>query len=187
MSSLEQKYVIALDFGYPLNPHRRSSIDDLAELVLRDYACESGVVVLAQDFIYDKLCRSGFPRERLLEVGTGQSSTNGTESGGSYHMLREANAILRGLEQQKAGTRSLADDLGHKPWPPLPIITVVAHALHVRRVVKQGRLFGLEMTPAEELPSRLYRNAAQWWCRSRAGWYLREAIGFVPLRIAGQI
>lgn len=160
VSSLRQNYVIALDFGYPLNPQRRSSITDLAELIMREYTDEPQTVVLAQDFIYEALCRYGFPRSRLIEVGTGQSGTNGTEGGGSYHMLREAARMLRELERSKGGTKPLADNLGSGTWPPLPIATVVAHALHVPRVVKQGRLFGLELTPAEGLPRRLYKNAA---------------------------
>lgn len=187
VSSLRQNYVIALDFGYPLNPQRRSSITDLADFIIKNYTDEPQTVVLAQDFIYDSLCRHGFPKNRLLEVGTGQSSTTGTESGGSYHMLREASAMLREMERDGAGTKPLMDDLTSGTWPPLPVVTLVAHALHAPRVVKQGRLFGLELTPAEGLPRRLYKNAAQWWCRSVPGWYLREVIGFVPLRLAGQI
>lgn len=103
------------------------------------------------------------------------------------HMLREASAMLREMERDGAGTKPLIDDLTSGTWPPLPVVTLVAHALHAPRVVKQGRLFGLELTPAEGLPRRLYQNAAQWWCRSVPGWYLREVIGFVPLRLAGQI
>lgn len=179
MSSLKQ-YVIALDFGYPMNPQRRSTINDLAELIVRNYADEPETVVLAQEFIYDMLCRLGFPRERLLEVSTGQSGTDGTKSGGSYHMLRGASAILRQLRAVNWTSAIVSDE------PPIRA-TVVAHALHVRRVMRQGRLFKLNLTPAEGLPTTLYRNAAQWWCRSRLAWYLREVIGFIPLWLAKQI
>lgn len=186
VSSLRKNYVIALDFGYPSNPRLRSSINDLAEFVARNYTDDQEAVVLAQDFIYDSLCRLGFPRSRLIEVGTGQSSTAGTESGGSYHMLKEASAILRNVERESFGTKPLADDLRRGDWPPIRA-TLVAHALHAPRVVKQGRLFGMTLTPAEGLPRRLYKNAAQWWCRNALGWHLRELIGFIPLRLAGQI
>lgn len=190
MSSLRKDYVVALDFGYPNNPQQQSSITDLAAFIMRNYADEARTVVLAQDFIYDSLCRMRFPRERLLEVGSGQSSTAGLESGGSYHMLQMASALIRQLESENAGTRPLPDDLAasgagrHQPGIPA---TVVAHALHVRRVVRQGTLVGLRLTPAKGLPTALYRNAAQWWCRNRWAWHLREAIGFIPLKMAGQI
>lgn len=179
---MEQKYVIALDFGYPMNPQRRSSINDLAELIVRNYADEPETVILAQEFIYDMLCRLKFPRSRMIEVATGQSGTNGTEGGGSYHMLRAASAMLRQLTTVNWTPTATPVDGGS------PIeATVVAHALHVPRVMRQGRLFNLKLTPAEGLPKRLYKNAAQWWCRSRIWWHLRELIGFIPLRLAGQI
>lgn len=183
-----EQYVVALDFGYPSDPKQRSTIDDLADFIVRNYADEPKTVVLAQEFIYAALLRRGFPRERLLEVGTGQSNTNGLESGGSYHMLREATGMMRELAKDDFGTRPLTDDLGPgRVWPPIAA-TVVAHALHVRRVVRQGRLFGLQLAPPpQKLPTALYRNAAQWWCRGRLRWYLREIIGFIPLRLAGQI
>ena len=95
--------------------------------------------------------------------------------------------MMRELAKDDFGTQPLADDLGPgRTWPPITA-TVVAHALHVRRVVRQGRLFGLELRPADGLPTELYRNAAQWWCRGRLRWHLREIIGFIPLRLAGQI
>ena len=177
-----EQYVVALDFGYPINPQRRSTINDLADFIIGCYAEETETVVLAQEFIYDMLCRQGFPRSRLLEVNTGQSGTNGLESGGSYHMLRAASAMLKQLTAVNWTPSVMMVDGG----PPIEA-TVVAHALHVRRVVRQGRLFGLKLTPADGLPTALYRNAAQWWCRNRLGWHLREMIGFIPLRLAGQI
>jgi len=186
VSSLKQNYVIALDFGYPMNPQQKSSITDLASFVMRNYADEPQTVVLAQDFIYDSLCRMKFPKDRLLEVSSGQSSTAGLSSGGSYQMLQMAAEMLRQLETY--GTRPLLDDLRPgQAWPPLSA-TVVAHALHVRRVVRQGELLGLQLAPPpQKLPKALYNNAAQWWCRSRPAWYLREVLGFIPLRLAGQI
>lgn len=187
---MKQNYVVALDFGYPMDARERSSITDLASFIIYNYADEEQTIVLAQDFIYDYLRRRGFPRGRLLEVSSGQSSTTGTESGGSYHMLQIASAMLRNLEGDGPMTRPLPDDLaasGSKQARPQVSATVVAHALHVRRVVKQGRLFGLKLQPAEGLPTEMYANAAQWWCRNRLAWYLRELIGFIPLRLAGQI
>lgn len=178
--------MIALDFGYPMNPQQKSSITDLASFIMQNYADEPQTVVLAQDFIYDSLCRMKFPKDRLLEVGSGQSSTAGLSSGGSYQMLQMAAEMLRQLETR--GTRPLPDDLRPgRAWPPL-LATVVAHALHVRRVVRQGKLLGLQLAPPpQKLPKALYNNVAQWWCRSRPAWYLREALGFIPLRLAGQI
>lgn len=183
---MKQNYVIALDFGYPMNPQRRSSITDLAEFIVRNYADEPQTVILAQDFIYDSLCRMKFPKGRLLEVGSGQSSSMSLENGGSYHMLRMAAEMLWQLESDGFGARPMSDDLGPgRTWPPLSA-TVVAHALHVRRVVRQGKLLGLQLAaPPQKLPKALYRSAAQWWCRNRPAWYLREAIGFIPLRLAG--
>lgn len=145
MSSLKQNYVIALDFGYPMNPQQKSSITDLASFIMRNYADEPQTVVLAQNFIYDSLCRMKFPKDRLLEVSSGQSSTAGLSSGGSYQMLQMAAGMLRQLEI--CGTRPLLDDLRPgQAWPPLSA-TVVAHALHVRRVVRQGKLLGLQLAP----------------------------------------
>lgn len=155
---------------------------------MRNYADEPQTVILAQDFIYDSLCRMKFPKGRLLEVGSGQSNSIGLENGGSYHMLRMAAEMLWQLESDGFGARPMSDDLGPgRTWPPLSA-TVVAHALHVRRVVRQGKLLGLQLAaPPQKLPKALYRSAAQWWCRNRPAWYLREAIGFIPLRLAGQI
>lgn len=182
MSSL-QRYIIALDFGYPIDPQQRSSIDDLADFIVREYADEPETVVLAQECICGVLRQRKFPRQRLLEVATGQSGTNGLESGGSYHMLRAASSLLDCIIERPEGI----DDLPGEEGPVYLQATVVAHSLHVWRVVRQGWLFGLELTPAKGLPTALYRNAAQWWCRSRFGWYLREVIGFIPLWLARQI
>lgn len=185
MSSLVEKYVIALDFGYPANPRAKSSITDLAELVYREWAEDSQTMVLAQDFIYDSLYRMHFPEERLLEVGSGQSTSVGLENGGSYHMLKRASEMLEPL-----GARPFdwvpTKMLPQERRPPIQA-TVVAHALHVKRVVKQGRLFGLELTPAQNLPTKLYPAAAQWWCRNKYGWHFREFIGYLPLKLAGQL
>ena len=191
MSSLGNKYVLAVDFGYPMNPHARSSILDLTEVVRRHYASDPRTIVLAQDFIHDMLARRQFrfPAERLIEVASGQSTTADLKSGGSYHMLQQARAIMLAIERGayypgKAVSIELPRSLDG--WPRMDA-TVVAHALHVGRVVKQGKLLNLELTPAEGLPTRLYGEAAQWWCRSRAGWYFREMLGYIPLKLAGQI
>ena len=179
------KYVIAVDFGYPLNHRQRSSISDLAELTFKTWGDRPDTVILAQDFIYDKLSHHGFPRDRLIEVGTGQSNTAGLQSGGSYHMLKEAHAIICRLESDTCRSQQPQSHPSNAS-PPIQA-TVVAHALHVKRVVRQGQLLGLSLTPADNLPTRLYSSAAQWWCRNTFAWHLREAIGFIPLRLAGQI
>lgn len=145
-----------------MNPQRRSSITDLAEFIVRNYADEPQTVILAQDFIYDSLCRMKFPKGRLLEVGSGQSNSIGLENGGSYHMLRMAAEMLWQLESDGFGARPMSDDLGPgRTWPPLSA-TVVAHALHVRRVVRQGKLLGLQLAapPPEAAEGTLSQRSA---------------------------
>lgn len=184
MNSLAH-YVIVLDFGYPLDPRKRSTIDDLAEFVMQYYSDEPETIVLTQDYSYDSLCRAGFPKRRLLKIRTGQSTTTGLSEGGSYHMLREACIML-----ERLGAREFdwAPPTMLPGGRPLIRATVVAHALHVHRAIKQGKLLGLQLTtPPQSLPTALYQNAAQWWCRNRPAWYLCEALGAIPLRLAGQL
>lgn len=183
------KFVLAVDFGYPMDWHQRSSIEDLAECVCRRWREDTEAVVLAQDFIHDRLCRMRFPQERLIEVASGQSSTASTESGGSYHMLQQARAIMLSIERgQYYPGRQVPVELprGLDQWPQMRAY-VVAHKLHVGRVVKQGRLLRMTLVPTKELPTKLYPTAAQWWCRSKPGWYCREIIGYIPLKLAGQL
>ncbi len=196
-------FVIVLDFGYPLpNTPGRTSIDDLAECCLRNYRHDRDAVILAQERTFRHLSQTYqtigntttipvFLPGRLIEItgdDVGQSSTNGTSGGGSYHVLRAA----RGIIQAKMGKQEHPhnDNVAPRGASQLrgnPVVHVVAHQAHLPRVLKQGKLFGLNLQPAPNLPSQFYPCAAQWWCRSQPLWLLREIIGFIPLKMAGQI
>lgn len=180
---MKQNYVIALDFGYPMNPQQKSSITDLASFIMRNYADEPQTVVLAQNFIYDSLCRMKFPKDRLLEVSSGQSSTAGLSSGGSYQMLQMAAGMLRQLEI--CGTRPLLDDLRPgQAWPPLSA-TVVAHALHVRRVVRQGKLLGLQLAPPPEAAKGTLQQRGAMVVPKPTGMVLARSVGVHSLAAGG--
>lgn len=172
------KYVVVLDFGYSIDPMMPSSIDDLAKVTMKNYATDEDVTVLAQEETYDRLLLSyGFPMRRLRKIEVGQSGTNGTSGGGSYHVLRRAKAMIIDMELAASGR-----------IPSFPMmVELVAHELHVSRAVRQGDLFDLVLTKAYGLPKKLYPQATQWWCRNKLLWYFREAIGWLPLKLMGQI
>ncbi len=171
------KYAIVLDFGYANDPDKPSTIHDLAETTRRNFYYDNETVVLAQTESYIRLYLDGFPAYRLLKIDVGQSGTNGTSGGGSYHVLKRAKGMI--IERELMHT-------GRIPTFPM-IVTLVAHKLHVPRAVKQGELFGLTLVNAYELPTKLYSVAAQWWCRKKWLWHLREAIGYIPLKLLHQI
>ncbi len=175
-------YVIVLDFGYGVDSAWRTSIDDLADCTEKFCAkCDpERTVVLAQSATYACLRqRSKMKPGQVQEIKVGQSTTNGTAGGGSYHVLKEAR-------------RMIIDDMlkktGMTPSFPYTVL-VVAHKAHLPRVKKQGMLrnIRLNLVPIENLPSAFYDTAAQWWCRNQLLWCLREAIGYVPLKIMGQL
>jgi len=118
------------------------------------------------------MSRSLFPKGNLLKVDIGQSNTNGLEEGGSYHVLKRASEMIAGRTGGNyAETR----------------VEIVAHQLHLPRVIKQAELFGLNAKPSRNLPTNLYPVAAQWWCRKKWLWYLREIVGYIPLKLSGQL
>lgn len=169
MSSL---YAVVLDFGYPENPDALLSITDLAQCAQRNYWQNPDVLVLAQSCTYEYLAkRKIFPEERLLKIEVGQSNTNGLAAGGSYHVLKRASKMIR----ERAG-----EDYDE-------VVEIVAHELHLPRVLRQAGLFGLTAKPGGNLPTNLYATAAQWWCRKKYLWYFREMVGYVPLKLSGQL
>ena len=185
---MSKQYVIVLDFGYPTDPQQRSTITDLADYIVTNFAENAKVMVLAQECTYAELRQRGFPGEQLVEICSGQSTSVGLESGGSYHMLRMANDMLWQLMLDDLGTAPMIDDASsRRNWHPPMAITLVAHALHAPRVVQQGRLFGMRLIPARGLPTALYQNAAQWWCRNRLAWHFREIVGYIPLKLSHQL
>lgn len=173
------KYVVILDFGYTKDPSIPSTIHDLGECAL-DHGVEKSedVTVLAQSATYEYLCRKSptLARSgRLHEIKVAQSgndNSGGLKDGGSYFVLKRAYAMLKKL------------DLSLPPYD----IDLVAHELHVPRAMRQARLVGFHyVIPYYNVPTKLYRAAAQWWCRNKFLWYLRELIGFIPLKLAKQL
>lgn len=170
-------FVLALDFGYTLEIDTRSSIEDLADVVIELYAEDEEAVILAQSYVYACLARSQkIPAERLVRIETGQSGTFTLNKGSTYDVLKIAKRIIE-ERLETAETRSRYDR----------IVQLVAHSLHTTRAMQQGLSMELILIPYGKMPTRLYGTAAQWWCRSEALWKLREAIGFIPLKLAGQI
>ena len=188
MSTLSKQYVIALDFGYPANPNERSTIEDLADHIVTNFSKNAKAMILAQEYVHAELQRRNFPDDQLVEICSGQSTSIGLESGGSYHMLRMANDTLWRLMLDDLSKTPMTDDASpRRNWHPPLTIKLVAHALHAPRIVQQGKLFGMRLIPAKDLPTALYPNAAQWWCRSRRAWYFRESIGYIPLKLSRQL
>lgn len=170
MSSL--KYAIVLDFGYPNDPEEISSITDLAQCAQRNYWKDDDAVVLAQSCTYEHLMKGDlFPKGKLLRINVGQSNTNGLEEGGSYHVLKRASEMIAERGDSYAETE----------------VEIVAHKLHLPRVMKQDELFNLKVRPSKNLPTNLYPTAAQWWCRKKYLWYFREIVGYIPLKLSGQL
>lgn len=169
---MQKKYVIVLDFGYTENLSRESSIVDLAYAAEINYQNLSGAMVLAQSCTYEYMYYNQIiSSDYLWRIDVGQSSTDGVKGGGSYHVLKRAKEILEEREGDYRKTK----------------IILVAHALHMPRVLRQAKLLGLEAEAGEELPSRFYPTAAQWWCRGKYRWYFREICGYLPLKITGQL
>lgn len=169
MSTL-RTYVIVPDFGYAKYPRGRTTIHDLGDCAAEYCASHPDTVVLAQSETYQYLReRHRYRHERLRQINVGQAGTNGTTGGGTYHVLREAARMMR------------------QESPDCTKAFVVAHDLHARRVIKQGKLFGLELIALPNLPHKFYSTADQWWCRNRWLWYAREILGYPFLRYKGQI
>lgn len=173
------RYVVILDFGYTDDPNIASSIHDLGECALDHGAgTRNDLVVLAQSATYDYLSKKSptlAQSGRLYEIKVAQSSAangGGLKDGGSYFVLKRAYAMLKKL------------NLTSPPYD----IGLVAHELHIPRATRQARLVGFHyVIPYYNVPTKLYRAAAQWWCRNRFFWYLREIAGVIPLKLAGQL
>lgn len=162
-----ERVIIALDFGYPKNEDALSSIDDIALVTLEVARHYKDCVVLAQENVYRRL--EPFKEFPLFEIKSGQSQLTG-KTGGTWGALYEAKKIMQ--------DNNLGD-----------IATIITHYLHVYRARLQAEkvgiiTFGIHITP---LPHRLYKNAAQWWCRNRFFWKLREFFGYIPLKLRGQL
>lgn len=180
------RYVIVLDFGYPKDPSTagKSSINDLAAFTAFRYrGSKRNVTILAQTCTYEamkSLCDRLDLGFELVPISVGQSGTNGVSGGGSYHVLQKASEIISAMEQKRNG-----------PLPDyvleLTDITLIAHQLHMPRALRQAQLFGMRPEIPKDLPTQLYPIAAQWWCRGKFRWYLREFIGYIPLKLAHQI
>lgn len=175
------KFVIALDFGYTEGPSEWSSIDDLWTCAFEYCMVNDQTVILAQSETYRALqCSGKCLKGRLHEISVEQSGSQnggGLKDGGTYFVLKEAARMLRqdlGAEVNGALHESLE-------------VGLIAHSLHAKRAVRQGRLHGLKLTPIPWLPTELYGHAAQWWCRKRWLWYIHELIGYPLLMLARQI
>lgn len=172
MSSLSRYYVIALDFGYAKHPRGRTTIEDLGDYVYYHYRHAQDAIILAQECTFFYLLSIDFPPERLRLIDVGQSSANGTEGGGTYHVLQEAHDMIHQLEYIARYS---------KP------IHLVAHQAHTKRAIRQGQISNLQLHPRPGLPSRFYRAADQWWCRNCLFWHIREVVGYLPLKLSHQL
>lgn len=165
-------YVIALDFGYPINPRRRSTIDDLSDYLLAHYARQNDCTILAQEYCYQSVMQYApklLAKVDLIDVAQSQlRNFNGLQDGGSYYVLKMAQQMIHPKD---------ADEK----------IVLVTHQLLASRALHQAQLLGLEMELAADLPGQVYRNARQWWCRNRPCWYLREICGYPFLKFLGQV
>lgn len=196
------RYVVVLDFGYPTRLANLpcSSIGDLARYTLAHYAIYPATVILAQDYTYDymvalrdlsnqevdRINAAGTPfinpvqyqyPAEIVKIEVGQSTTAGLENGGSYHVLKAAAEMITKLEQQRTGQQAT-----HAQE-----VTLIAHRSHAPRASLQAEKLGLITEIPSDLPAKFHTMAAQWWCRSKWAWCLRELIGYIPLKLAGQI
>lgn len=168
---MQKAFQIVLDFGYSTMVTAHSSIDDLAACAESNYRQHPNIITLAQSASYAQLLTNRIiPPKQLSEIQVGQSDTNGTSGGGSYHVLRAAAMMLAFVS---------ASDRQE--------IFLVAHQAHTPRAIRQGRLFQLNLVPARNLPTTFYEIADQWWCRGPLLWKLREMIGYWPLKLCGQL
>lgn len=171
--------MVVLDFGYTKDPAVPSSIHDLGDCLLRhNMETRADIIVLAQSAVYTYLCQKSpalVDSGRLYEIGVAQSGSNnrgGIRDGGSYFVLERAREMLAEI------------DLSATAYD----VYLVAHQLHMPRVRRQAYLVGfISALPYCDVPVKLYRSAAQWWCRSRFLWHLREIVGYIPLKMVGQI
>lgn len=139
-------------------------------------------MILAQTETYQALAqRHVYLPGQLALIPIGQAATNGTTGGGTYHVLACAKEMIEQYEFDQVVK------LPHGENYQAPTIYVVAHQLHLPRAVKQGKIFSMDLIPAAHLPSQFYPIAAQWWCRNKILWYLREAVGIPFLKWKHQI
>ncbi len=207
---MQTVFQIVLDFGYSTLVTAHSSIDDLAACAEANYRQHPNIITLAQSASYTQLLARGIiPLKQLFEIRVGQSGTNGTSGGGSYHVLQMAAAMLAAVPvpDRQPVAYELADAfraIGPQDLPQ-PVrsseffradfqppadwqkVFLVAHQAHAPRAIRQGQLFQLDLVPLRNLPTAFYKIADQWWCRGPILWELREMIGYWPLRLCGQL
>ena len=164
---MESRVIIALDFGYTEDKDALSSVDDIALATLEVADRYKDCVVLAQENVYRLI--EPFKNYPLYKIESGQSSVTGA-IGGTWEALKEARKIMDKY------------DLGE-------MATLITHELHYERARLQAEKNGIIVIPFPTffLPYRCYKNAAQWWCRNRFFWHLRESIGYIPLKLRGQL
>lgn len=177
-------YVIVLDFGFPKlkEPDTAwSSIEDLADCTINNFKPkQKELAILAQTESFKALTqRHVYLPGQLQLIPVGQSATNGTTEGGSYHVL----ACAKDMIEQYEFVKIAICGTNYQP----PDIYVVAHQLHLPRVIQQGKIFSMKLIPASSLPTALYPHAAQWWCRNKLLWNVREALGKPLLKWKRQI
>ncbi len=168
---------LVLDFGYCEVKSFNSSITELAECAAKNYRRHnSQLLTLAQEQTYKALRERG-EIDKCMCITVKQSGIAGLSEGGTYHVLQNANELLMQIYRTSTGKSLLY------PYR----VDLVAHKAHVWRAKQQGWLFGLDLRAVEDLPTEFYPSATQWWCRDERLWKLREALGYFPLRLAGQI
>ena len=169
---MSSEVVIVLDFGYSLDDNNLSTVDEIALATLqyaksRDYNC----VILAQSKTYEQIGGlSGWKLDQLYELPVGQSTSFGTGGGSTWQVL---NAAKDFMNQHDLGTDAV----------------LFTHELHFDRAQKQAAKIGIRVQKPEHalLPILCHSTAAQWWCRNRLFWRLREMFGCILLKQKGQL
>lgn len=178
-------YVIVLDFGHPkdLADISSSSISDLGNYAIRQYGCEDDAVILAEGHTYQYLQsitahNSDLTKASIVEIPIyGQpGNLHCLTQGGSYRVLQSAKMQILQLEKARTGNNTCTVEA-----------ILIAHQYHVKRTSLQAKKLGLLVSIPGNLPDKFYNGAAQWWCRSKFMWRLRELIGYLPLKLTGQL
>ncbi len=170
---MKGEVIIALDFGYGRDEDKLSNVDEIALETLR-YAVfhdEWNCVILAQSKVFETIKRlSTWEINQIFELPTGQSTFMGTENGTTWQALCAAKEFM---DQHNLGADAV----------------LFTHDLHFERAQKQAARIGISVRKPKNavLPVLCYRNAAQWWCRSRLLWRLRESFGSILLKRKGQL
>ena len=166
------KVIIVLDFGYSLNDNKLSNVDEIALAVLK-YAAfnQLDCVILAQSKTFEQIRRlSTMKMDQLFELSTGQSTSFRTDDGTTWQALSAAKGFM---DQHNLGKDAV----------------LFTHLLHFDRAQKQAEKIGIhvEKPKGTSLPVLFYPTAAQWWCKYRFLWRLREWLGSYYLKQKGQL